>query len=152
MLKTPSQCSFPGWLCELCPGLDVAPGDLADQLSRARLAVDSVATHGAGLERVTVAAVGLVEPHPTRDRLKLVTVDTGGAVQKVVCGAPNVPDKGGLVVLAPVGARLSAVGLTVEPRAIGGVGSSGMLCSEAELGLTSRRRHLDPSTRRGKTG
>lgn len=124
------------WLCELCPGLDVAPSDLADQLSRAGLAVDGVSTPGSGLERVTVASVVLAEPHPARDRLKLVTVDVGGVTHKVVCGAPNVPAPGGLVVLAPLGTRLSAVGLTVEPRAIGGVESSGMLCSEAELGLT----------------
>jgi phenylalanyl-tRNA synthetase beta chain len=125
------------WLRELCPGLDAAPAEVAERLSRAGLAVDGVSTPGAGLEPVTVAAVGLVEPHPTRDRLRLVTVDVGsGRAQKVVCGAPNVPGPGGLVVLAPLGTRLSAAGLTVEPRAIGGVESSGMLCSEAELGLT----------------
>jgi phenylalanyl-tRNA synthetase beta chain len=125
------------WLCELCPGLDARPAEVAEQLSRAGLAVDGVATVGDGLEPVTVAAVILVEPHPTRDRLRLVTVDAGsGRTQKVVCGAPNVPAPGGLVVLAPLGTRLPAAGLTVEPRAIGGVESAGMLCSEAELGLT----------------
>src|SRR5262245_45156815 len=96
------------WLRELCPGLDAAPAEVAEQLSRAGLAVDGVATPGAGLEPVTVAAVNLVEPHPARDRLRLVTVDVGGGVtHKVVCGAPNVPAPGGLVVLAPLGTRLS---------------------------------------------
>ncbi|MBM4364563.1 MAG: phenylalanine--tRNA ligase subunit beta, partial [Deltaproteobacteria bacterium] len=55
--------------------------------------------------------------------------------ERVVCGAPNVPPPGHLVARAPVGARLGAIGLTLEPRDIGGVSSSGMLVSEAELGL-----------------
>src|SRR5581483_4402779 len=58
-----------------------------------------------------------------------------GSSQEVVCGAPNVPEPGGLVVLAPLGTHLPAKGMTIERRAIAGVPSEGMLCSEAELGL-----------------
>jgi phenylalanyl-tRNA synthetase beta chain len=47
-----------------------------------------------------------------------------------------VPAAGGLVVLAPLGAHLPAKGMTIERRAIGGVTSEGMLCSESELGLS----------------
>ena len=65
----------------------------------------------------------------------MVTVDRGGSTQEVVCGAPNVPDAGGLVVLAPLGTYLPAKGMTIEKRAIAGVTSEGMLCSEGELGL-----------------
>jgi phenylalanyl-tRNA synthetase beta chain len=65
----------------------------------------------------------------------MVTVDGGGAPQEVVCGAPNVPETGGLVVLAPLGAHLPARGMIIERRTIAGVPSEGMLCSEAELGL-----------------
>src|SRR5690606_5550645 len=43
---------------------------------------------------------------------------------------------GALVVLAPLGARLPAKGMTIEKRAIGGVVSEGMLSSESELGLS----------------
>jgi phenylalanyl-tRNA synthetase beta chain len=77
-----------------------------------------------------------VRPHPSKSGLRLVTVDRGGATQELVCGAPNVPDPGGLVVLAPLGAHLPAKNLTIAPRAIGGVTSEGMLCSESELGLS----------------
>src|SRR5438045_5465255 len=97
------------WLCELVPGLTAAPADVAERLSRGGLAVDGVSALGAGLERVVIAEVRLVEPHPSRDRLRLVTVYAGGATQKVVCGAANVPAPGGLVVLAPLGTRLAAV-------------------------------------------
>ncbi|HEY8073173.1 MAG TPA: phenylalanine--tRNA ligase subunit beta, partial [Labilithrix sp.] len=84
---------------------------------------------------VVVARVTGVRPHPSKSGLRLVTVDRGGGQQEVVCGAPNVPDPGGLVVLAPLGTRLPAKDLVIAKRAIGGVESEGMLCSEDELGL-----------------
>src|SRR5215471_15339509 len=125
------------WLRELLPSLTLAPAEVAERLTRAGLEVEATTYVGDGLERVSVAAVRRVEPHPSRERLRLVTVDTGTGEQRIVCGAPNVPEPGGLVVFAPVGTRLPAAGLTIEPRAIAGVESAGMLCSEAELGLSS---------------
>jgi phenylalanyl-tRNA synthetase beta chain len=124
------------WLQELLPGLDAPPGEVADRLTNAGLEVEAVEDFGAGLNAVVLASIRKVEPHPKREQLKLVTVDRGaGQEQQVVCGAPNVPGLGKLAVLAPLGARLPAVGLTVESRRIGGQLSEGMLCSEAELGL-----------------
>ena len=82
-----------------------------------------------------VAAVVSIRPHPSRSGLRLVTVEAGSSRHEVVCGAPNVPEAGGLVVLAPLGAHLPAKGMTIERRSIAGVTSEGMLCSEAELGL-----------------
>ena len=123
------------WLRELLPHLDATPAQVADRLTRAGLEVEGMTNLGDGLERVAVAAVRRVEPHPSRDRLRLVTVDTGQGEKRIVCGAPNVPPPGGLVVLAPLGTRLPG-GLLIEPRAIAGVDSAGMLCSEAELGLS----------------
>ena len=124
------------WLRELLPSLEASPAEVADRLTRAGLEVEAVTNVGEGLERVALAEVRKVEPHPSRDRLRLVTVNTGHGEPRIVCGAPNVPEPGGLVVFAPVGTRLPAAGLTIEPRAIAGVDSAGMLCSEAELGLT----------------
>ena len=54
-----------------------------------------------------------------------------------MCGASNVPDPGGRVALAPLGAYLPAAGITLDAREIGGVVSEGMLCSEIELGLAA---------------
>jgi len=123
------------WLRELLPSLEAPPAEVAERLTRAGLEVEGTTNVGEGLERVAVAAVLRVEPHPSRDRLRLVTIDTGRGEQRIVCGAPNVPGPGGLVVFAEVGSRLPAAGITIEPRAIAGVESAGMLCSEAELGL-----------------
>jgi phenylalanyl-tRNA synthetase beta chain len=124
------------WLRELCPQLPDAAAVLAERLTAAGLEVESTAAFGLGTEACVVASVVSVRPHPSRSGVRLVTVDRGGALQEVVCGAPNVPDAGGLVVLAPLGTFLAAKGFTVERRSIAGVSSDGMLCSEAELGLS----------------
>lgn len=123
------------WLTQLLPELDVSPRDLAARLTAAGIEVEAVTEYGAASEHVVFAKVTGVRQHPTKSGLRLVTVDRGGAQQEVVCGAPNVPPPGDLVVLAPLGTHLPAKNLTIAKRAIGGVESEGMLCSEDELGL-----------------
>jgi phenylalanyl-tRNA synthetase beta chain len=124
------------WLCELVPGLErFPPAEVARRLTAAGLEIEGQSEFGAGTDALRVARVVAIEPHPSKSGLRLVTVDHGAGTQRVVCGAPNVPDPGGLVVLAPLGATLPAIGLTIAPRAIGGVPSEGMLCSEREMGL-----------------
>ena len=124
------------WICELIPSLKVSPEALAERLTSAGLAVDGVERFGVAASSCVVARVTGVRPHPQSNKLRLVTVDRGGAQEEVVCGAPNVPAPGGLVVLAPLGAELPAKGLKIEARKVAGVESRGMLCSESELGLT----------------
>jgi phenylalanyl-tRNA synthetase beta chain len=121
---------------ELLPTLSASPEEVAERLAAAGLAVDAVTAYGAALAEVRVARVTAIEPHPKRSGLRLVTVDRGGSSQKVVCGAANVPEAGGLVVLAPLGAKLPGLPEPLAPREIGGVKSEGMIVSEAELGLT----------------
>src|SRR5829696_6403367 len=105
------------WLRALVPRLDATPADLADRMTHAGLEVEGVHAFGAGLDPVVVAAVRKVEPHPSRSGLQLVTVDRGeGHEQRVICGAPNVPPPGGLVVLAPLGTHLAARGMTIGAR------------------------------------
>jgi len=129
------KASF-NWICELVPGLSATPEQLAERLTSAGLAVDGVERFGVAALSCVVVRVSAVRPHPERANLRLVTVDRGGSQEEVVCGAPNVPAPGGLVVLAPLGAELPAKGLKIEARKVAGVESRGMLCSEAELGLS----------------
>lgn len=128
------------WIFELCPALrdkGVTAEALATKFAFAGLAVDGVHHYGKGADACIVAEVVSLRPHPSRGQLRLVTVNVGGGkTQEIVCGAPNVPDPGGLVVLAPLGAYLPAKDMKIEPRAIGGITSEGMLCSEVELGLS----------------
>jgi phenylalanyl-tRNA synthetase beta chain len=125
------------WLRELLPALAASPAEVADRLSAAGIAVEGCKAYGTALAEVRVAKVTAIAPHPKRSGLRLVTVDHGRGTQEVVCGASNVPDPGGLVVLAPIGAKLPAFPEPLAAREIGGVKSEGMLCSETELGLSA---------------
>jgi phenylalanyl-tRNA synthetase beta chain len=123
------------WLLELCPSLPDDKHAIAARLTGAGLEIEGMVEFGAASDTCVVASVVSARPHPSRSGLRMVTVDRGGSTQEIVCGAPNVPEAGGLVVLAPLGTHLPAKGMTIEPRTIAGVPSEGMLCSEAELGL-----------------
>ena len=125
------------WLRELVPGLDASPQDVVDRLSAASIAMDGLVQRGAALAEVRVARVTALSPHPKRSGLRLVTLDHGRGTQEVVCGAANVPEPGGLVVLAPLGAKLPVFPEPLAAREIGGVKSEGMLCSDTELGLAA---------------
>ena len=110
---------------------------LCDQLTNAGLEVEGVEDVAPALSNVVVATVAEVAPHPSAPALSVCQVDAGerGAFQ-VVCGAPNVR-AGGKYPLATVGATLPAEdgAREIDAATVRGVASSGMLCSEAELGL-----------------
>ena len=134
---TPMKASYQ-WLRALVPQLAASPKELAARFTAAGLEVEGTHEFGAGTRGVSRRRGRLAPGRTRRSGLNLVTVDRGadaGSLE-LVCGAPNVPAPGGLVVLAPLGAHLPAKGMTIERRAIAGVTSEGMLCSEAELGLT----------------
>jgi phenylalanyl-tRNA synthetase beta chain len=121
------------WIRELV-ALDAADEDIAQRLTMAGFEVEALERVGADLGGVVVAEVKDRAPHPHADRLVLVDVDGGGGRRRVVCGAPNVPEAGGRVALALPGTVLPG-GLEVRARAVRGIESPGMLCSEAELGV-----------------
>lgn len=114
-------------------------GAIAERLTQAGLEVKRVETIGGSWEKVSVALVTDVQPHPNADRLRLVTVDLGGRTQTVVCGAPNV-SVGQKVAFASLGAKLldghTGQTATLKAAKIRGVVSEGMVCSEKELGLS----------------
>jgi phenylalanyl-tRNA synthetase beta chain len=121
------------WLREL-GGLDATANEMAERLTRAGIEVEAIEATGSSLDRVIVAEVRAKRPHPSRDKLTLVTVFDGKGTREVVCGAPNVPSPGARVLLADVGASLPG-GMRIEAREVAGVRSEGMLASEKELGI-----------------
>ncbi|MCL4228409.1 MAG: phenylalanine--tRNA ligase subunit beta [Myxococcales bacterium] len=125
------------WLLELCD-LPHAPTveEGARALTAGGLEVEGVTDLGAGFTGVVVAEVVATRPHPGSQKLTLVDVVTarGGSATQVVCGAPNVPAPGRKVLWAPPGATLPG-GMTLATRAVKGVDSPGMLCSETELAI-----------------
>ncbi len=141
------------WLLELCD-LDQQPtvDEGARVLTRGGLEIEGMTNLGAGFTGVVVAEVVGKSPHPGSDAKKQLTLvdvitERGGAATQVVCGANNVPDPGGRVLWAQVGARLPN-GMTLAAKPVKGVMSPGMLCSEDELGLGNDHSGiivLDPS-------
>lgn len=121
--------------------------DLVHRMTMAGLEVASVEQVGRDWQRdkLVVGEVVEVKPHPDADRLVLAVVAYGqDAPQTVVTGAPNLRpgDCGQKVAFAIEGAKLWDA-YSEEPRMrtlkrarIRGVESSGMVCSEKELGLS----------------
>ena len=127
------------WLREYVD-VNIDVDELAHRLTMAGNEVDSIERFG-HTDNVTVGKVLRVGPHPNADRLKLVQVDDGESVHEVVCGAPNVAE-GQKIAYASIGAELfdpysDEPGKTRRLRRskIRGVESSGMVCSEKELGI-----------------
>ncbi|TAL82172.1 MAG: phenylalanine--tRNA ligase subunit beta [Beijerinckiaceae bacterium] len=110
---------------------------VVETLTRIGLEVEHVHNPAAPLKDFVVAAILEAEPHPNADRLRVCRVDTGsGAPIQVVCGAPNA--RAGLKsVFAAPGAYIPAKKITLGKGMIRGVESLGMLCSGAELEISS---------------
>jgi len=126
------------WLREY---LDVSlpPAELAEKLTMAGMEVKGWQAIGGSWENIVIGQIAAINPHPNADRLTLPTVDLGTEQQTVVCGAPNLK-LGDKVVFARVGARLidghTGEAFRLKAAKIRGVASSGMVCSEKELGIS----------------
>jgi len=126
------------WLKEYVD-ITLPPKEVADRLTMAGNEVKGIQVIGEHWESIVVGRITAVNPHPNADRLTLVTIDHGSGEETVVCGAPNVV-VGAKVAYAPVGAHLidSRTGelARLKSAKIRGVVSSGMACSEKELGIS----------------
>lgn len=107
---------------------------LVEILEKTEVEVEEVLTSPSWDERIIVAKVLSVKPHPDADRLRLASVDTGSGVVELVCGAPNLAENQ-IVALAQIGATLPD-GLEIRATTLRGVVSNGMLCSARELGVS----------------
>jgi phenylalanyl-tRNA synthetase beta chain len=106
--------------------------EIVEAMTMAGLEVERVEDPAAKLAAFSVAKVVEAAPHPNADRLRVCQVDTVDGRKEIVCGAPNA--RAGLTTIyAPIGTFIPGAGITLEPRAVRGVVSNGMLCSAAEL-------------------
>lgn len=126
------------WLKEYVD-ITLPPAELADRLTMAGFEAKVTQVTGGKWENIVVGQIVAVNPHPNADRLRLPTVDLGTEQQTVVCGAPNL-QIGDKVAFARVGAELidghSGQLIRLKSAKIRGVESSGMVCSEKELGIS----------------
>mgnify|MGYP001471682372 FL=1 len=147
--------------------IDLSLEELARALTMAGLEVDSVQVIGLPLpegerhefkysglawdrEKVVVAQIDEVMPHPNADRLVLCRLNDGLQEQVVLTGAPNLYDYKGTgplpkpikVAYAKEGAQIydghqpGQVLTTLKRAKIRGVESYSMVCSEKELGIS----------------
>lgn len=121
------------WLREwVSPKLDTQA--LANCLTMAGLEVGAIERVAPDLDRVIVAKIISIAPHPSADKLRICQVNIGEKKSlDIVCGAANAVI-GMKAPLALEGAKLPN-GVVIKKSEIRGVASAGMLCSAVELGL-----------------
>jgi len=115
--------------------------DITEKLTMAGLETEVVEIIDDRWENIIIGQITAIKPHPNADRLTLPTVDLGTEQATVVCGAPNLK-LGDKIAFAHVGAHLidghSGQIATLKSAKIRGVVSSGMVCSEKELGISDK--------------
>jgi phenylalanyl-tRNA synthetase beta chain len=150
-----------GWLADYV-SVNIPASDLVQRLTLAGLEVSGVQVFGLpvpeGLrvkpedqgpvwdrDKVFVALLVKVEPHPNADKLKLPTVEYGdGRTKQLVTGATNirVGDSGKKVIVGLAGTvfwdgHVSPKKLSkLEPKPVRGIPSEGMVMSALELGIS----------------
>lgn len=123
------------WLREwVKPSID--SDALVAQITMAGLEVDGIESVAGEFTGVVVAEIISFESHPDADKLNVCQVSDGSETFQVVCGAPNVR----VGIKVPF-AKISAVlpgNFKIKKAKLRGVESFGMLCAEAELGLSEQ--------------
>ncbi len=113
--------------------IDVEIKELVHILTFSGIEVETVTELKALPPEVVTSRILSVEKIDGSDHLSLCLVDDGIATRQVVCGAHNCRS-GLMAVLAKPGAILPEI--SIHPAKIRGIESDGMLCSEAELGIS----------------
>lgn len=107
------------------------------------------------LKGIVVGKVVSLQKHPNADILQVAIVDVGEKEPlQIVCGAPNIAEEQ-KVVVATIGTVLiveDGKEWEIKKAKLRGIESSGMICSEAELGLNDNHDGimvLEPSVKVG---
>lgn len=128
------------WLKEYIK-TDLKSDKVAEYLTDIGLEVEGVEKFESvrgSLEGVVVGKVLTCEKHPNADKLKITTVDVGGKILNIVCGASNVA-AGQVVPVAVVGTKIydkTGNFFEIKEAKLRGEISQGMICAEDELGLS----------------
>lgn len=110
------------------------PAKVAEMLTAAGLEVEGVDYQVIDLNGVVAARIGNINKHPDSDKLQTCTATTDKEAFSIVCGDPSIRN-GDMVPLALPGFTLPD-GRVIKEAKVRGVSSSGMFCSEKELGIS----------------
>lgn len=124
------------WLHDFVEEIPATNREYAERLTMTGSKVEGWEEEGSELNKVVVGKILELAPHPNADKLQICQVDVGdGAPLQIVTGAKNVA-VGDLVPVALDGSSLHG-GVKIKKGKLRGVASNGMLCSVAELGITT---------------
>ncbi len=108
--------------------------ELENALTMIGQEVEAIEEQGQHLDNVVVGHIVEYGKHPDADKLSLLKVNVGEETPlQIICGAPN-HKLGDKVIVAKIGAVLPG-NFKIKKAKVRGVESSGMLCSEVELGM-----------------
>ncbi|MGO2517187.1 MAG: phenylalanine--tRNA ligase beta subunit-related protein, partial [Leuconostoc falkenbergense] len=121
---------------------EVAVNQLAEQVARTSVEIDSYTTIARQQDGLVVAKVLSVNPHPDSDHMVITQIDAGESEPiQIVTGAPNVA-VGQFVILAKVGAHIinhdSGELVTLSAVSLRGQMSYGMLVALQEIGFDNK--------------
>lgn len=116
----------------------LSPEETAEKLTLLGLEVEDLIETGTDFKGIVTGKVVEVTNHPNADKLSLCKVNTGKETVGIICGAPNVA-AGQMVPVALPGTVMKmkdGTEITIKKAKIRGESSNGMICSEAELGIS----------------
>jgi phenylalanyl-tRNA synthetase beta chain len=122
------------WLKEIS-GVDWPVEEMANRLTLCGTACEYIEATDEHFKNVVVGKVIGLDPVEGASKIQKATVDLGSEKLTLICGAPNVA-VGQLVPVATLGAVM-ANGMEIKKVTIRGVESSGMICSQNELGVST---------------
>ena len=140
------------WLQEYVNTDGISATEIADHLTMLGLEVDAVTEVMAELSPLKTALILSASPIPDSDHLQVCEVAVGQETLQIVCGAPNA--RKGLVTTVALPGTVLPGGMKIKASKVRGVPSSGMLCSERELGLSTDHAgimELQPDTPHGQS-
>ncbi len=130
------------WLREYVD-IEVDVKEFADKMTMTGSKVERVENFGEEIEKVVVAKIIEIKPHPDADKLVVTKVDVGSEILQIVTGAKNIKE-GDYIPLALVGSKLPG-GIKIKKGKLRGELSQGMMCSGGELGIPN---HMVPEHKR----
>ncbi|MCJ7666200.1 MAG: phenylalanine--tRNA ligase subunit beta, partial [Actinobacteria bacterium] len=122
------------WIKEFLDTDDLDASEVAEILTMSGTEVEKLEHFGSKFENIIIGEIISFKQHPNADKLSLCRVSTGKEELGIVCGANNFVQND-RVAVALEGAKIGSI--TIKKSKIRGEYSEGMMCSEAELGLSS---------------
>ena len=124
------------WLSDYVDVSDINNKDYCDRMTDTGSKVEGFEVLGSDIENVVVGTITKISKHENSDHLQICMLDVGeGEDVQIVTGAQNVFE-GAIVPVAKAPAKLPG-GVVIKAGKLRGVMSNGMLCSIAELNLTT---------------